>query len=150
MMIKRRYGVLLGVLMGFQVHAFSCYLTMVKDSCWTDYTVSVNVIHDADKKVITNVQIPQGESWARQEFVCQPGEILSLQATFSPVFWAQDVGKVYSAQHNWQLPSEVKDGDTAWNLTVCYPESFSEVPFPPNAAGNCQCNTKIIPPVKPK
>lgn len=127
--------------------AFPCFLTMVKDSCWTNYDVSVVVTDVVTNKSIMTIAVPAGKSWDRQEFVCQPGERLMYTATFSPIFWATDQGKSYLARNYWLLPSTIGTGDTAWNINVCYPADFEEVPMPPNVTGNCACNFKGIPAV---
>jgi len=141
---------LLGGFFTLHVHAFPCFLTMVKDSCWTNYTLTVTVTNANTEATVATVIVPQGQSWVRQAFTCQPGDDLSLKATFTPVFWESDEGKVYPALRDWKLPDTVNKGDTAWNITVCYPEAFSEVPLPPDASSNCKCATDNIPPVPPQ
>lgn len=140
----------LGLCISAYAQAFPCFLTMVKDSCWTNYNLTVNVTNATTGKLITTVIVPQGQSWARQQFNCQPADTLSLSATFMPVFWESDTDKTYPAQHNWTFPQTIAAGDTAWNINVCYPAEFSEVPLPPDASGNCACDVKNIPPVKPQ
>ncbi len=141
---------LLGLCFSVQVQAFPCFLTLVKDSCWTNYNLMVSVINGNTGKLVTAASVPQGTSWARQPFDCQPAEGLSFTATFTPAFWESDSGKIYAAKHDWFLPKAIVKGDTAWNITMCYPRDFSEVPLPPDAGGNCKCNTDIIPPIKPQ
>ena len=139
-----------GMLFAMQAQAFPCFITMVKDSCWTDYNLTVVVTDPATEKALATVNVVQGTSWARAKFDCQPKESLSMQASFTPVFWETDTGKTYAARRNWSLPETIKKGDTAWNITVCYPKEFAEVPFPPNVGGNCNCDTDTIPPIKPQ
>lgn len=132
------------------VHAFPCFLTIVKDSCWINYDVTVKVLDSSSNQVISTIIIPKGNRWARESFACQPKQIINFQAVFSPVFWASDQGKIYPGQNYWTLPFKIAKGDTAWSITMCYPEQFAEVPLPPTAKGNCQCNKTGIPPVKPQ
>ncbi|WP_133128231.1 hypothetical protein [Legionella nagasakiensis] len=133
------------------VYAFPCFVTVVKDNCWADYNVTVNVLDASNNNnLLVTVIVPQGSSWDRQKFTCQPGQKLKFQAQFTPVFWEKDEGKTYDGQHYWILPDQVKKDETAWNLTICYPEQFSEVPFPPTATAQCKCDTKNIPPVPPQ
>lgn len=141
---------LLGTGFSLQIQAFPCFLTMVKDNCWTNYDVTVAVTNAATGKLITTIVVPKGQSWTRQSFACQPADTLSLSAMFTPVFWENDKGKTYPAQHNWTFPQAIAPGDTAWNINVCYSAEFSEVPLPPDAAGNCKCDMDGIPPVKPQ
>lgn len=148
--MQRLLILLLGVGFTVQVQAFPCFLTMVKDSCWGDYNVTVVATDGSTGKQITTVVVPQGQSWSRVQFDCQPAEAISFIATFTPVIWESDKGKSYAAQRQWTLPEVIKQGDTAWNITMCYPAEFSEVPLPPTANNNCKCNTDDIPAVKPQ
>lgn len=140
---------LLSMTLGVSSSAFSfhCFLTVMKDSCWTDYNVTVVAMDSDTNKPAATITIPKGQSWGRQEFNCQPKETLNYLATFSPVFWKQDEGKQYSGKRTWSLPEQIQKGMTAWNITVCYPEQFAEVPLPPTAGGNCTCDARNIPPV---
>lgn len=148
--MHKLFTILAGIGLVAQVHAFPCFITMVKDNCWTNYNLNVVVTNPTTGKTVTTVSVPQGTAWARQQFNCQPADVLAFTATFDPVFWQNDVGKTYAAQHEWTLPKNITKGETAWNITVCYPAEFSEVPMPPEAGSNCVCNTKDIPPVPPQ
>lgn len=141
---------LIGLALSLRLQAFPCFLTLVKDSCWTNYNLSVVVTNVNNEKAMFTVSIPEGQSWSRQKFECQPKDGLSFSATFTPVFWESDADKVYPSQHNWSFPEAIAKGDTAWNMTICYPNEFSGVPLPPDAGGNCKCNTDTIPIIKPQ
>lgn len=132
-----------------QLHAFQCFLTLVKDKCWEKYTVSINVVNSLKDKSIMTMIIPQGQAWVRQPFTCEPKDSITLHATFSPVFWEKDDGKVFSGLHDWKLPETIKKGATAWNITVCYPADFAAVPLSPEADSHCGCDRENIPPVEP-
>lgn len=131
-----------------QLLAFPCYFTLAKDSCWTNYDVKVTVIDATTNQTLTTVEAPKGTSWARQTFECQPAEKLMYQASFQPVFWQSDIGKVYMALRYWFLPGSIGADQIAWEIPVCYPADFAAVPFPPDAAGNCHCDFKGIPPIQ--
>lgn len=131
------------------VFAFTCYMTLVKDTCWTQYNVTVEVYDAANNQQKSTIIIPAKSTWARQKFECQPGEKLRFQAKFTPIFWQQDEGKVYPGVSFWSLPDAVQSGDTAWNITLCFPREFAEVPMPPTATANCQCDTSKVPPIQP-
>jgi len=133
------------------IWSFNCYITLAKDSCWTNYNVTVDVIDVASSTVLTTVKIPSGTSWAREKFVCRPLQKLIYQAQFTPVFWEGDEGKTYSAERFWFMPSTINPGDTAWTIPVCFPKAFAQVPFPPDAkTANCACDFTNIPEVKPE
>src|ERR1700730_9161796 len=127
-------------LFSMPLHAFPCFLTLVKDTCWTNYNVTVTALRANNGKSLTQVTIPQGKSWARQPFDCEPAEELSFTAVFSPIFWASDKGKTYAVLNSRLLPSTIKKGETAWSLTLCYPADFSGVPLPPDAGEACHCD----------
>lgn len=135
----------LGLLFTTPLWSFTCYFTLAKDSCWSNYNVSVDVMDDNAGKVLTTVNVPAGTQWVREKFTCQPAQKLMYRARFTPVFWQNDVGKTYSADRFWFMPGTINPGDTAWNLPVCFPANFSEVPLPPDAKGNCKCDFSIIP-----
>ena len=134
--MHRLLMLLVSACFAMQAQAFPCFLTMVKDSCWSDYNVTIAAMDATTGKQITSVLIPQGKSWTRVQF--------------TPVFWENDKGKSYAGQRQWTLPEAIKEGDTAWNITMCYPAQFSQVPLPPGANSNCKCNMDEIPPVKPQ
>lgn len=136
--------------LSFPTHAFNCFLTIAKDSCWLNYNVTVDMIDTKNGKTVASVVIPEGQAWTRIPFGCQPDQSFSFQAKFSPAFWNQDTDKVYPGHHYWSLPKLIKKGEAAWNLTICYPNSFSGVPLPPDASGQCLCNIKNIPAVEPQ
>lgn len=127
--------------------ASTCFLTLVKDSCWTDYQLTVDVLDASVSQSILSLSVPKGKSWSRQEFTCHAGQSFNYSATFSPVFWKTDTNKHFAGKRTWTLPQKMAEGSTAWSITVCYPEEFAEVPFPPMVAGKCQCDTQSIPPV---
>ena len=133
-----------------QARAFTCYITMVKDSCWTKYNVTVQVTDASLGTASTSIIVPEGQTWARKQFECAKGQTLALQAQFTPAFWRGDETKTFPAQRFWKLPDDVESGVTGWNVTVCYPKWFSDVPLPPEATGTCVCNTDNIPPVAPQ
>lgn len=129
--------------------AYTCFFNFVKDSCWTDYDVTVDVTNAATSKKLFSLSVPKGQSWARKQFSCDAAESFNYSASFSPVFWQSDEGKHFSGKRTWTLPQTMTKGDTAWVITVCFPEQFSEVPLPPTANSKCVCDIQSIPPVIP-
>ncbi|WP_173236801.1 hypothetical protein [Legionella antarctica] len=149
-MFIRTLIVSLGLSCSCVVWSFPCYYTLVKDSCWTKYNVSVDVIDPVTSSKLLTVTVPSGKSWVRETFDCHAAQGLIYIAKFNPVFWKNDAGKTYQGLRNWFLPGAINPGDTAWTIPVCYPKDFSEVPLPPEADGNCKCDFSVIPPVEPK
>lgn len=138
---------LTGFLVLPQGNAFTCFATIAKDNCWSTYTVVVQVIDASNDAVVTTVTVPAGKPWAREQFTCQPEQKLRFSAEFSPLIWEQDAGKSYDGQHYWFLPQAINPGEGAWNISVCFPGQFSEVPMPPQATANCACDMATVPPV---
>ena len=96
-------------------------------------------------KALSDLTVFEGKSWQRQEFSCTPGQTIALTAKFSPEFWAGDEHKTFPGQRYWKLPDKIKPGDIGWNVTVCFPKYFSDVPTPPHATSNCRCEVDKIP-----
>lgn len=144
------YSLLLSLLLSSQVHAVKCYFTLVKENCWKSYDLTVDVLDAKTRKVKATLMVPENRLWYRQEFECKPGDTLALVAKFSPIFWAGDENKTFSGQRYWKLPETVKPGETGWNVTVCFPKSFANVPLPPDATGSCTCDVASIPKPDPE
>jgi hypothetical protein len=140
---------LASALFSTQALAFPCFLTAVKDNCWTDYDVTITVRDAITDEQLSTVLVPKGKSWVRQPFTCKSGQRLGYAATFQPNIWENDKGKVFYATSFIMLPDQIEAGQKAWDLPVCFPLAFPGVPFPPKAIGNCKCDLKSIPPVPP-
>ena len=140
---------LFSVFLFTQAHGFQCYITMIKDSCWSSYDVNVDLIDVATEKVLASMTMPKGKSWDRKEIVCQPKQMVKLKATFSPAFWEKDAGKVYYGKRFWSFPEEIKKDDKAWNMVICYANDIDGVPLPPDVSGQCVCEKKDIPVIVP-
>ena len=149
-MLTRVFILFLAFISSSQLWAITCYYTLAKENCWSKYTISVDVIDAMSNKVLTTVTVPEGKMWVRQTFPCEAAQKLMYQARFSPMIWESEKGKVYPAKNYWSLPTEIHPGDTAWNVSVCYPEDFSQVPLPPEATGHCSCDFKSIPVIQPQ
>lgn len=135
----------------FSAHlfAFPCYFTLAKDNCWTDYNVTVAVTDANNEKQILTITVPKGKSWGRASFTCQPGQTLRYQATFTPTMWEGSENTVYKAQHFWALPETLTPTQKAWEISVCYPSAFAEVPLPPTAGNSCKCDFSAVPIIPP-
>jgi len=128
--------------------AVTCFYSFMKDNCWTNYDVTVDVTDAVTGDALVHLTVPSGTSWGRETFACHPSQSLDFKATFTPVIWKNDAGKVYHGKSSWTLPPKVDEGKTAWNLTVCFPSEFSGVPMPPTASGECKCLPEQLPAVK--
>lgn len=149
MVIFLRTLLLLTLVISSSVFAFPCYLTVVKDNCWTNYDVTVTMSNLQTNAKVSNVLVPKGKSWERQQFTCDAGQTLTYYATFQPVIWENQANTAYKAVSFWTLPTTIGAHDLAWNLTACFPRDFSSTPTPINATGNCSCDVSDIPEPKP-
>lgn len=149
-MIIKSFLSLSGLLIAVPVFAFPCFLTVAKDTCWTNYDVQVVAIDAKTNDKIVTVDIPKGKSWGRASFTCSPAQRFFYQAIYKPVFWQSEVGKVYMSMRYWSLPGAIGPGDTAWNIPICFPANFAAVPFPPDAQGNCKCDWTNVPAIPPQ
>jgi hypothetical protein len=137
---------LLSAFFSYQAFAFPCYVTVMKDNCWKNYNVTVDMEDTSTEKSLVSVVISDQESWARGKFDCHPKQTFKLLGQFTPAFWASDEGKVYYGKRYWSLPEQIGD-NVAWHMKLCYPSDFSEVPLPPDASGACQCDPSVITPI---
>jgi hypothetical protein len=137
--------VLSAMLLAQNASAFPCFITLVKDSCWVKYNVTVDVINAADNSVLLTISLPKGKKWSRKSFDAETKQRFMLRARFEPAFWETEAGTEYFAKRYWSLP-EVIEGETmAWNVGACYPEDFASVPMPPDAGSDCTCDRREIP-----
>ncbi len=148
--MRRLFLLFLGIHVFTQVYAFPCFITLVKDNCWTDYDVDVTVINAVNEKILTTIHVPKGDSWARQELVCEPQQMVLFEAVFSPVFWVSEAKKIYLGKRYWSSPKKIDPGAGAWNINVCFSDDFAAVPLPPESAGHCACDMTGVPPIKPR
>lgn len=131
-------------------YAFPCIFTVMKDSCWINYDVTVVIKDIRDDKPMLSVTVPKGKPWVRQRLdTCKAGQILTYSATFSPKIWEGDETTTFYVHQTWDLPKEVKPKETAWEVRICFPEIFAKVPLPPKAQANCSCNFDAVPAIEP-
>jgi hypothetical protein len=139
------------VLISSEAFAFKCYITAMKDSCWNNYQVTIKIMDTVKKKELTeDVVLDKGTSWKRVSFDCQAKQSLFYSATFKPSIWRGTGDKVYYSKRYWYLPKEIKKDELAWNIDLCFPRAFSQVPLPPTADSKCNCDFKSTPPIKLK
>ncbi len=140
------WGITLGAMLITQgALAFPCFITIIKDNCWTHYTVTIDVLDADTQATLTTIVVPKGESWSRGRFDGQPKQHLMVRAKFKPIFWKASVNKIYYAKHYWLLPDAGEGKTTAFNINICYPKSFSSVPLPPEANSKCICSEQNLP-----
>lgn len=150
-MLKKYWMIPLSFICTSPLWALTCYYTLAKENCWLKYNVTVQVTDAANDKLLATVTVPAGQLWTRVTFPCETtGQKLMYKAQFSPVIWESERGKIYPARNFWSLPNKVNPGDSAWNVSVCYPTDFSQVPMPPEATGHCKCDFDSIPVIPPK
>ena len=150
-MFKKISLITMCIVMSSQVHAFKCYITLMKSSCWDKHNVVINVKDNlSGKKVVKELKFNAGDPlWLRTTFKCHAKQGLIFSAQFTPVIWENDKGKTYYTKRIWFLPKTVQKGVQFWNIPVCYPTNFAEVPTLPSSSEVCTCDdvkSKIPPP----
>src|SRR3990167_581840 len=142
-MTKLILSIIFGSITITQVNAATCYVDVVKDTCWTNYNLALTVINTESGSAIASITVTQGIPWVRVKFPCTHNQTLGFQARYSPVIWQGTENQVYSGQNYWQLSSSTTD---AQYTALCFGRDFSEVTFPVTGDGKCQCNMQNIPP----
>jgi hypothetical protein len=140
-------GLLMLVLVA-NCHAVSCYFTVAKEDCWKDYDVKISIWDNKIEKQLVILHLPKGELWKRVRFECHPKQSFRYTASYSPEIWKGQANKVYHGKKTMALPLEVKPGEAAWHLRLCYSDAFNGVTLPPGASKACQCDWSKIPEVK--
>ena len=100
-------------------------------------------------KLLVSNTVAKGKEWGRKEFTCTEGQKINYTSGFTPHDWSAEKDKHYPGKMIWTLPATLPSDDTAWSLTLCFPEQFSGVPFPSTNKTTCGCNTQNVPAVKP-
>lgn len=127
--------------------AFQCYFTPMKGDCWKDYDVTIHLIdYSKQKDIVPPITLEKKTMWKRVPFDCNPKDSLIYTASFKPAIWKSQKDTVYKAKRIWFLPDKINKGIIAWNVPLCFPTAFSQVPIPPKADSDCSCSVqKSIP-----
>ena len=144
-------------------HAFAidCYITVMQGTCWKNYDITITALDAMSSEPIASPITLSGKNpnklndfWKRIPFKCKPKQGIKFQATFSPPIWENNKGKAYPSVETIYLPETIDKGIFAWNIPICYPKGFDNVPIPPAYSGtecNCDDIKKVIPKLeKPK
>ncbi len=148
-MFNRFNLAILGMALCPPLFAFPCTFTLVKDTCWKDYDVSIQVFDVMNPKPMLSVIIPKGQNWVRQATECNLSQKLNYSATFTPAIWKGQEATTYHVKRIWTLPEKIAPGDSSWEVRLCFPGDFAKVPFPPTATSQCTCDYKSIPVIPP-
>ncbi len=141
---------ILAVLLVFlttETFAMQCYLTLMQGKCWHGYKITISAVDSiSGDELIKPVTLEgkKGDSndkfWKRVPFECKAKQGISLKASFSPPIWSADKDKAYPGSETIYLPETVKKDIFAWNVPICYPSAFENIPLPPSADANCDCD----------
>ena len=143
-----KFGMMLLSLFLFsQAYAFPCFVTVMKDKCWANYNVTVDVKDVTHDKVMSTVVVPKGKSWERASFDCQAQQELGFYAQFSPPIWEKTRTQTYGAKRYRFLPAQIAATTKAWNVSVCYPADFAGVPSPAGDLSHCGCDASVVTPI---
>lgn len=138
---------LLFLLVSKELYAIPCYVTVLKDKCWENYHVSVQVRDAFNKQNLAVILIPKGQLYGRARFECSSKQGLDFWAEFTPVFWENDKGKVYRIKSFIFMPEKLRENEIAWHVPICFSSHFSGVPLPPTGGANCICDFSSVPSV---
>lgn len=137
-MIRLVIGALLSMATSF-VLAAVCQLHVLKDSCFHNYDVTVEVYLQGAPARLFDIPIVRGQDEGLREFACEADEIYELKARFAPAFWQGDENRVYAQRNYMRLPSHFPANTRVWKLTTCFGRDFIGVPLPPEASSQCRC-----------
>lgn len=132
-------------LVSSQIWAVQCYFTIAKSDCWKDYDVDVTIMDTNTEEVVQTAHIAKNSPYTRVNFECNPKQIFSVYAQFSPTIWTQDKNKKYSGVRFWAMPETAPQPGTIWGIDICYPTQFSDLPLPKTTISDCSCNFEAIP-----
>ena len=114
----------------------------MKSKCWQKHNVHIKVIDNVTANlVVKQITIPKDKLWVRKEFDCQPKQGLIYESRFDPYIWKTDQDKVYNTKLIWFLPKKVQKKIAAWNIPICFPTNFLDVPILPDVATHCDCES---------
>lgn len=145
-------------LLSSQAYAIDCYITIMKGTCWKDYDVTIEAFDATTGDSLIPKTHLDGKDptklndfWVRVPFKCQAKQGIKFGASFSPAIWENNKGKIYPSADTIYLPETAKKDIFAWNIPICYPSGFSNLPIPPALSGSgCNCDDikKVIPELK--
>lgn len=130
--------------------AMNCYFTALKDSCWLNYDVTIQLISGENGATVTYLTIPKGKSWARTKISCSNGDGFSLSATFNPPIWEKDKGRVFKGNTILRVPDKLPQGYVSWDVRSTYPNNFARIPMPASTTGACRVDWSQVPEVQLK
>jgi len=128
-------------------YALPCVVTLVKNTCWGDYEVHIE-LRNIMSGLLADAVIPKNQYWTRVTFDCQSKQTVKAFAAFTPAIFAKDEGAFFNAKRFWLLPPEDPKAGSAWTFTIRFPDDFSNIPQPLTGGGNNCTYDSQIPPVK--
>lgn len=116
-----------------------CELRVVKNTCWEDYEITVDVVEAEVDKPITQVVVPKNLQSKGEQFSCPKVDKITLHGKFDPPIWQDQKGVSYKAKQVWDVPRTFPEDTERWTITVCFPNDFIAVPIPPKIQLPCLC-----------
>lgn len=118
-----------------------CHVQAVKNTCWQDRAVTLELHDIEDLKTKHTFEISKDTSGILQEFDCKNLKRFTFSAKFSPPIRPEDAKNKYVARKVWDVPTQLPPNTEKWVVKVCFSDDFSQVPVPMGAQ-NCRCEFK--------
>lgn len=138
MMMRFALGTILSLAISPALAAV-CQLHVLKDSCFHNYDVTVDVYLQGAPARLFDIPIVRGQDEGLREFNCEPDQIYELKARFAPAFWQGEENRIYAQRTYMRLPQNFPANTGVWKLTTCFGRDFIGVPLPPEASSQCRC-----------
>lgn len=117
-----------------------CQVHLTKPACWQKFDVKIMLLNGTTLKVLDTYHLKDNPVLTKK-FDCKPGEVITFASSFDPSIWHNDKYKIFNAQGSWQVPQTLKKGISAWQVNICFPDAFQDVPMPiTTQPETCTCN----------
>lgn len=125
--------------------AIECYVTLLKDKCWSGYQVHMTIENLKSLNKVIDLDVGPNQTWARKKFDCEASQVLKKSVSFTPAIWDSEKGKIYQNNFMTRLPDTKPAQGVIWSMEVCFPKNFSQVPTPIKNMNDCGCDKTNVP-----
>lgn len=115
-----------------------CEIQIIKNSCWLDREVVVQLIDSAHASVYETFKLPINKDSLVQSFNCSHLERFNFAARFSPPLWKNQEVRSYPSKNVWHAPQNLPENVEKWVISLCFSDDFAGVSLPMGAK-NCEC-----------
>jgi|GEM_PF-741500 len=122
-----------------QAFAVNCKIIVAKNTCWNNYEIKVRMLDALTLKEYAVIDVPKGQHYTVKEMQCESGKQVFFRASFKPVIWQNQKGDFYQTKRFWDVPQALVKDAKHWEVKLCFPRDFDNVPIPPGDLHDCQC-----------